>query len=304
MTVSESPMGQAIIPVDNEMTSAKIAFGKALFFDKRLSLDETVSCAVCHKPGLAFTDGLALSDGIGDKKSTRNSPTLLNTVFMPHYMYDGEVETLEMQALVPIQDHNEMGMTVKELVRRLKNVPEYQEAAKRIFNREVDAYVITRALAAYQRNLISDNSPFDQYYYGKNNRAVSISVKRGWKLFSEKLYCTSCHPAPHFSTYKVENNGLTKEYLSDKGRFRSTGDTNDYGKFKVPSLRNIEITGPYMHDGSIATLSEVIDHYIKGGSKNFNQHPVIQPFELTRREKSDLINFLHALTDMSFMERL
>lgn len=302
--ISLQPLGTMPHPEDNEMTAEKIALGKEFFFDKRLSLDETISCAVCHKPRLAFTDGLKVSDGIMGRKSNRNSPTLLNAAYLPRIMFDGELTTLEMQSIVPIQEHNEMGMDMKELIKRLKAVPEYQEAAKKVFNRDMDVWVLTRSLAAYQRSLMSDNSPFDRYYYGKQSMAISPSAKRGWKLFSEKLYCTSCHPAPHFTTYKAENNGLYADYGADNGRFRITGDSSDMGKFKVPSLRNIWITDPYMHDGSMEYLEDVIDHYKKGGSKHINQHPVIRSFDLTPREKKDLVNFLYSLTDMSFMERL
>lgn len=302
--ISLNPLGEAVYPVDNKKDTAKIALGKEFFFDKRLSLDESVSCAVCHKPGLAFTDGLKVSDGIMGRKSNRNSPTLLNAAYLPKLMFDGELTTLEMQSIVPIQEHNEMGMDMKQLIQRLKSVPEYQAAARRVFNRDMDVWVLTRSLAAYQRSLVSDNSPFDQYYYGKKNTAISASAKRGWKLFSEKLYCTSCHPAPHFTTYKVESNGLYADYGADNGRFRINGDSTEMGKFKVPTLRNIQITDPYMHDGSMESLSEVLDHYSKGGNRHVNQHPVIKPFSLTKREKKDLINFLYSLTDMSFMERL
>jgi cytochrome c peroxidase len=301
--VFESPLGALKVPDDNLMDTAKIALGKEFFFDKRLSLDESISCAVCHKPGLAFTDGLAKSNGILGRKSARNSPTLLNAAFLPKVMFDGEIPTLEMQAIVPIQDHNEMGMNIKDLLVRLKAVPEYQAAAQRIFKRDMDAWVLTRSLAAYQRSLISDNSPFDQYYYGKNNYAMNASAKRGWKIFSEKLYCTQCHPAPYFTTFKVENNGLYENY-PDNGRFRINNDSTEMGKFKIPTLRNIQITDPYMHDGSIESLSEVVDHYAAGGKKHKNKSQIIQPFTLTKREKKDLIEFLYSLTDMSFIERL
>lgn len=302
-TVSLQPMGAMFYPADNEMTAEKIALGKEFFFDKRLSLDESVSCAVCHKPGLAFTDGLAVSEGIMGRRSGRNSPSLLNAGYFPKLMFDGELSTLEMQSIVPIQEHNEMGMDIKKLIERLRTVPEYREAAQKIYGRDMDAWVLTRSLAAYQRSLVSDNSPFDRYYYGKDEHAISASAKRGWKLFSEKLYCTSCHPAPHFTTYKTENNGLYTDY-QDNGRFRINNDSTEMGKFKVPSLRNIQITDPYMHDGSMGSLSEVLDHYARGGNRHVNQHPVIRSFTLTPREKKDLIQFLYSLTDMSFMERL
>lgn len=298
-----SPLGDIKSPKDNPLDTAKIALGKEFFFDKRLSLDESISCAVCHKPGLAFTDGLKFSDGILGRKSGRNSPTLLNAAFLPKLMFDGEIPTLEMQSIVPIQDHNEMGMDIKELLVRLKAVPEYQAAAKRIFNREMDVWVLSRSLAAYQRSLISDNSPFDKFYYGKKKMAMSASAKRGWTIFSEKLYCTKCHPAPYFTTSRVENNGLYEIY-PDNGRFRINNDSTEMGKFKVPTLRNIQITDPYMHDGSYESLSDVIDHYASGGKNHKNKSSIIQPFILTKKEKNDLIEFLYSLTDMSFMERL
>ena len=299
---SVQPLGVSPIPNDNLMDEAKIALGKEFFFDKRLSLDQSVSCATCHKAGLAFTDGIPFSDGVLGRKSTRNSPTLLNAAFLPSIMFDGEIPTLEMQAIVPIQDHNEMGMTMKEVMKRLQAIPEYQDAAKKIFNREMDVWVLTRSLAAFQRSLISDNSPFDQYYYGQKKYAINTSAKRGWKLFSEKLHCTQCHTPPHFTTFKPENNGLT--YENDPGRFRVTHDSTDIGKFKIPSLRNIEVTDPYMHDGRFEYLEDVINHYEKGGSKHKNQSSIIQPFTLTNRERDDLIEFLFSLTDMSFMDRL
>jgi cytochrome c peroxidase len=300
-----SPLGEIPYPIDNPQNEAKIALGKELFFDARLSLDETVSCASCHKPGLAFTDGLKVSEGILGRKVDRNSPTLLNAAFLPRVMFDGELKTLEMQAIVPIQEHNEMGMSMKELMERLRKIPEYQNAAKEIFNRDnFDPWVLTRSLSAYQRSLISDNSPFDQYYYGNKKNALSASEKRGWLIFSEKLYCTTCHPAPHFTTFEVQNNGLYSDYGKDNGRYRINLDSSDIGKFKIPTLRNIEVTDPYMHDGSMQDLETVIEHYEKGGNKHWNQHPVIKPFSLTKKERNDLINFLYSLTDMSFMERL
>jgi cytochrome c peroxidase len=302
--VSLRPLGELPHPADNPISAEKIALGKEFFFDKRLSIDESISCATCHKPGLAFTDGLPVSAGVLGRHSARNSPTLLNAAFLEKIMFDGEVATLEMQSIVPIQDHNEMGMEMKVLLQKLREIPEYQAAAQAIYQRDMDAWVLTRSLAAYERSLISDNSPFDQFYTGQKKNAISNSAKRGWVLFSEKLYCTSCHPAPHFTTYKPENNGLYADYGADQGRFRIHNDSAEIGKFKVPSLRNIEITDPYMHDGSISSLEEVLDHYAAGGKEHRNQHPVIKPFTLTKREKTDLINFFYALTDMSFMERL
>lgn len=291
-----SPLGQVVHPQDNQDDTAKVALGESLFFDTRLSLDETVSCASCHKPGLAFADGKAVSDGILGRKTARNSPSILNAAFLTAVMYDGELKNLEMQAIVPIQDHNEMGMEMGALIERLRKVPEYQAAARRIFNRDFDPWVLSRSIAAYERTLISDDSDFDLFYYGKKTHKLSKKEQRGWKLFSEKLHCIQCHSLPYFTNFKVENNGYTAADAEDKGRFRIHGDSSDIGKFKVPSLRNVDYTAPYMHDGKFETLEEVIDFYAAGGRNVLNQNSLIKPFTLTEAEKEELIFFLESLT--------
>ena len=288
---------------ENPTDTAKIALGKQLFFDTRLSLDNTVSCATCHKPGFAFTDGLKTSTGINDKKTDRNSPSLLNSGFLKTVMFDAHLKTLELQVIVPLQEPNEMGHNMKDLIPQLRAIPEYQAAAKSIFNRDFDAYVLTRSLAAFERSLISMSAPFDHYIKG-NEKALNTDEKAGWKIFSEKLYCTNCHAPPHFTNHEARNNGLYKDYGEDKGRFRIHLDSSDIGSFKVPSLRNIEITDPYMHDGSLETLEEVISHYEAGGQGHYLQDTSIVPFELTKKERKQLIAFLKSLTDLSFLERL
>lgn len=288
-------------PSDNELTQEKIELGRKLFFDKRLSVNETVSCSSCHLPQYAFTDQKKVSEGIYKRKTERNSPSILNAAYLKTVMYDAHLPTLEMQVIVPIQEHVEMGMNMVELLKRLKSIDEYQAAAKKIFSRDFDAWVLTRSIASYERSLISKNSRFDQYYYQKKKEVLTTSEKRGWKLFSEKLYCTKCHPAPFFTTFLPENNGLYKEYTNDKGRFRIHNDSNDIGKFKIPSLRNIELTYPYMHDGSIESIELIIEHYAKGGQKHSLQNPIIQPFEITEQEKKDLKAFLFSLTDTSYL---
>lgn len=290
-------------PDDNPTDTAKIALGKKLFFDTRLSIDNTVSCASCHKPGFAFTDGLKTSTGINDLKTDRNSPSLLNSGFLKTVMFDAHLKTLELQVIVPLQEPNEMGHNMKVLIPQLRAVPEYQEAAKRIFNRDFDAWVLTRSLAAFERSLVSMSAPFDHFINGDED-ALNANEKAGWKLFSERLYCTKCHAPPYFTNHEARNNGLYKDYGADKGRFRIHLDSADIGSFKVPSLRNIEITDPYMHDGSIETLEQVIAHYSGGGEGHYLQDNSIVPFELTAKEKKQLIAFLKSLTDLSFMERL
>jgi cytochrome c peroxidase len=287
-------------PVDNPPSAQKIELGRALFFDKRLSLDESIACADCHNPSFAFTDRKAVSDGINGKHSERNAPTLLNSAFLQTVMFDAHLKTLELQVIVPIQEATEMGHNMKVLIPKLRAIPEYQKAAKTLFNRDFDAWVLTRSIAAFERSLISLNSPYDQYMKG-NKRALSSEQHAGMKLFNS-LYCTTCHPAPYFTNFKAENNGLYHDYGNDKGRFRINLDSADIGFFKTPTLRNIELTYPYMHDGSLQSLDEVIEHYVAGGKHPKGQHPSILRFQLTTREKKQLISFLGALTDTSYLK--
>ena len=291
-------------PIDNPQTDAKIALGKKLFFDKRLSLDGTVACATCHVPSKGFTDQLALSIGINGQTTERNAPSILNSAFLKTAMFDAHLATLELQVIVPIQEKTEMGHNMKDLIKQLRAIPEYQQAAKDIFQRDFDAWVLTRSISAYERSLLSMNSRFDQFQKG-NKQAMTADEKAGWKLFSEKLYCTKCHPAPYFTTHVAENNGLyaTYEGKSDQGRFRIHHDSLDIGKFKVPSLRNLPLTFPYMHDGSVANLDDVIDHYAKGGNKHPLQHAAVVPFQLSLKERMQLKSFFHALVDTTYLHQ-
>lgn len=290
-------------PTDNAMDSAKIALGKALFFDTRLSLDNTINCASCHKPGLAFTDGKKTSTGINGQKTERNSPSLLNAAFLPTVMFDAHLKTLELQVIVPIQEPTEMGHNMRTLIPILRGVPEYQKAAEEIYGRDFDAWVLTRSIAAFERSLLSMSAPYDHFMNGDSS-ALTKKERAGYKIFSDKLYCTECHVPPNFTNYEARNNGLYMDYGTDKGRFRIKQDSSQIGHFKVPSLRNVEFTAPYMHDGSFASLEQVIDHYAKGGAGHQLQDPLIQPFSLTKKEREALVSFLISLTDLSFAARL
>jgi cytochrome c peroxidase len=291
-------------PVDNPQSDAKIALGKKLFFDTRLSIDGTVSCATCHKPGRAFTDNLTVSEGIKGQHTERNSPSLLNSAFLKTAMFDAHLETLELQVIVPIQEKTEMGHNMKDLMKVLRADPDYQKAAQEIYHRDFDAWVLTRSISAYERSLISMNSRFDQFQKG-NQHAINATEKAGWKLFSETLYCTKCHPAPNFTTYVAENNGLYASYegKSDQGRFRIHHDSLDIGKFKVPSLRNLPLTYPYMHDGSLESIDAVLDHYVKGGNGHPLQHKAIVPFTLSPQERKQLKAFFNSLVDVSYLNQ-
>lgn len=294
------PMGQISYDSIHLYNAETVNLGRKLFFDKRLSVNNTVACASCHLPALAFTDGRKKAVGINNNATMRNAPTLLNVGYQPHFMFDGAVPTLEMQALVPLKDTNEMGNDIQQLIEKLSHVPEYQQLAKSLYGREFDAFVLTRALGSFQRSLISQNSPFDQWFYHADEHAVSGSVKNGYRIFSDKLYCASCHPAPTFTTYDILSNG--RDSLSnDEGLYRITGLTKDIGKFKIPTLRNIALTGPYMHDGSVQSLREVIHYYAKGGDGHPNQDQRIISFDLSDEEVKDLLDFFESLTDTSLI---
>lgn len=293
-------LGKIPFPYDNPDSPEKRAFGKLLFFDKRLSKNNEVSCASCHQPQKAFTDGLTKSRGVGGETAMRNSPSLLNSAYFKSYMYDGEIKNLEQQVLVPIQDHLEMGSSMKEVLQKLSKDAKYNQLAKSVFNRELDAYVITRAISTYERSLISQNSKFDQYRAGAKG-VLNANEIAGWLLFSEKLYCTKCHAGAHFTNYKVLSNGLYSDYGIDQGRFRINGLEKEKGAFKVPSLRNVSLTAPYMHDGSIRTLREVILHYSKGGATFSNKSSIIKPFKVSELEINQLELFLKILVDTSMV---
>lgn len=286
--------------VQNEAYSSKEELGEVLFFDKALSLDSSISCAGCHIPDLAFADHNSKAIGIYGRESLRNVPSILNVNRLHAFLYDVSVPTLEMQALVPIQDSNEMGMPMGELIKRLRANQKYVASAKKLFNLDFDAFVLTRSLAAYQRTLVSNDSPFDAYLAG-DHHALSASAERGWKLFSEKLYCTGCHPAPNFTLGVARNSGYMSNLDEDPGRYRHTGKEADRNAFKIPSLRNVALTYPYMHDGSMQELEDVIAYYERG-KRHVGVDSRIQSFQLTEEERKDLVAFLRSLTGKRVQE--
>ncbi len=288
------------IPADNELTVKRVELGKMLFYDKALSRDSSVSCASCHLQSNAFSDIVSISDGIEGRKGMRNSPALFNLGYHPYFFYDGGVPTLELQVLAPVQDVNEMDHDFLQAVERLAENPKYQEMGQIAYGRSFDAFVLTRAIGAFERTMVSGNSAFDKYTNG-NSSALNESAKRGLDLFnSERLSCSGCHSGFNFTDYTFKNNGLYIQY-PDSGRMRVTALPDDRDKFKVPSLRNIALTAPYMHDGSFASLPEVIEHYNSGGAANPHKDERIQPLLLTSQEKSDLLEFLYSLTDNEFI---
>lgn len=285
------------ISSDNPLTVESVALGKKLFFDPILSSDNSIACASCHHPQKAFSDTVQFSQGVAGRLGKRNAPPLMNLVYNETFLRDGGARTLPLQVLVPLTDHAEMNLSLKEAVKRLKNQPEYVEMTQKAYNREINGFTITRALAAFQQTLISGNSPYDEYHFEGKKEALSSAQIRGLKLFqSEKTNCTKCHSGFNFTSNTYENNGLYAHF-KDEGRFLITRDSTDIAKFKVPSLRNVALTAPYMHDGSLNTLEEVIQHYESGGKSHKHQSPHIRGFELTEQEREDLKVFLESLTD-------
>lgn len=287
-------------PDDNQFTIERWKLGKKLFYEKALSLNNTVSCGSCHKPELAFSDNVALSLGDSGKVGRSNAPTLANVAYHPYFTRAGGVPTLEMQILLPIQEHDEFNTNIVDIAERLKQIPEYVEAAQNSYNREMDPFVITRAIATFERSLISGNSRYDAYIQKGDFDALNDQEKRGLQLFlSDKTNCSKCHSGFDFTNYAFENNGLYQVY-PDSGRFRVTGIETDRAKFKVPSLRNVELTAPYMHDGSRQTLESIVEHYNAGGAIHPNKSQFVKPLGLSQEEKDDLVAFLKSLTDAAF----
>lgn len=295
--VLDTPPGFPEVPVreDNPFTVESVELGRLLFNDTRLSGNNTMSCASCHIPDAAFTDGEVISPGIDGPLGFRNTPTLLNVAYQKAFFMDGGAPDLEIQALAPIHDEKEMHGDIHEAAKILRAEDRYARLSQVAYNRPLDAYVITRALANYERTLISADSRFDNWYYGGDSSALSPSEVRGWNVFnSEEANCAACHRGFDFTNGTYRNIGLYAEY-EDVGRGRISLKPEDDGKFRVPTLRNITRTAPYMHDGSIETLEEVIDHFMAGGVGHPNQSMDLNVFSLTSQEKDDLIAFLGTL---------
>ncbi|PCJ64672.1 MAG: cytochrome-c peroxidase [Bacteroidetes bacterium] len=288
-------------PADNHFTSERWELGKKLFYDSVLSVDSSLSCASCHKSELSFSDDVAFSKGVKNRDGTRNAPSLANIAYHPYFTREGGVPTLEQQVLVPIQEHNEFDFNIVLAAERIALDSTYIAMSKSAYNRLPDYYVITRAIANFERELISNTSAFDQYHYEENLESLNQDETAGFELFySKRTNCFECHGGSNFTNYSFENNGLYKEY-PDIGRKRLTNLDSDESLFKVSSLRNVGITKPYMHDGSMATLKEVIEHYNKGGESHPNKSDFIKPLNLTKNEKMQLEAFLNSLTDYDFI---
>lgn len=298
-TVNMPPGAPALpVPDVNLPTVARVALGKALFFDELLSLGEGISCASCHFTGHAFSDTVALSVGADGQLGLRNAPSLANVAYHPALFRDGGIPTLEQQVLAPIHAEEEMASNIADVAELLRANERYASLSRLGYDRELDPFVITRAIACYERTLVSGWSRYDRFVHEGDESALTEQERRGLDLFnSEATNCSSCHSGFDLSDHSYRNVGLSLDHTTDPGRERITLNMADRGKFKVPTLRNVAVTGPYMHNGSLTTLEEVVEHFAGGGVADWNKDPLVRPLELTEQDKSDLVAFLRALTD-------
>jgi cytochrome c peroxidase len=327
---------QITVPASAVPTQDQIALGDKLFNDKRLSVDDSVSCATCHDPARGFVDHKPQSEGIGSHRGHRNSPTVLNAMFNATQFWDGRAPTLEAQAKLPILNPIEMGQRAPEdVVKKLQGIPEYVQTFRQVFGRDLNYDDLAAAIAAFERTQYTGDSPFDHYLAG-DDKAIDDAAKRGWSIFNGKGRCNACHAfstaSPLFSDQKFHNIGIAAHKtdfialaakgvamvrsgdleqidhlaletdLSELGRFLVTKNLSDVGTFKTPTLRNIMITGPYMHDGSMPTLWDVMDHYNKGGVPNPYLDGGMQRLGLTEAEIDDTVAFLATLTSPQFKD--
>ncbi|HEX2612561.1 MAG TPA: cytochrome c peroxidase [Fibrobacteria bacterium] len=293
-----------LFPTDNPFTPEKAILGRRLFFSFELSRDRTVSCAWCHSPLAAFSDNHrgSLSTGVREQSTVRNTPSLGNMVFGSVFMFDGRAQSLESQTLLPLFAVNEMDMTGPEIVARLGADSLFVRLFRQAYGKgAITLEGVTRALATYERTLVSRDAPYDRWMAGDEG-AMSPGAKRGAAIFlGPKGGCFRCHLPPLFTDGSFQDNGLDSIAL-DSGRGKITGLASDMGKFKVPTLRNVEVTAPYMHDGRFVTLDDVVRHYNSGGHPSPNVSTFMQPLGLTDGELSDLVEFLQSLTDPVFLE--
>lgn len=306
--IVKAPLGLPAVPVPggNPPTLEAIRLGRRLFYDPKLSVDNTVSCASCHNPGTGFADRRRVSDGVGGKKGTRNAPTVLNAVYYPLQFWDGRAAHLEEQAAGPIANPVEMNHPLDACSQRLNSDASYRALFEKAFGPgPVTNDKVTMAIASFERTLVTGNSPFDRYQFGGDKKAMTAEAIRGLALFQDakKANCAVCHTIEKghalFTDGKFHNIGVGLDAsgeITDVGRFALTKIEADKGAFKTPTLRNISQTGPYMHDGSQKTLREVVDFYVGGGSSNPHLDKEIRELKLTARERADLVAFLEALT--------
>lgn len=284
-------------PKDNLPTEERIDLGKKLFFDPRLSGSNWISCASCHNPGLGWSDGLPRAIGHGMGTLRRSTPTIVNAAFNNLQMWDGRFSSLEQQALGPIQDKGEMNQDLSQLVKKLSAIEGYRNAFGDAYpNEGISGFTIAKALAAFERTVLCSESPFDRWRKGDKD-ALSESAKHGFALFEGKANCTACHEGFNFSDGGFHNIGVkpAKDEI-DHGRFAVKKVPANLGAFKTPTLRDVALTAPYMHNGLYRTLEEVVEHYDRGGDMSEHLDPNMMPLNLSAQEKADLVTFMKSLT--------
>ncbi|NRF68467.1 c-type cytochrome [Aquincola sp. S2] len=287
-------------PADNKPTPARVELGKMLFFDPRLSSEKNLSCASCHSPLFGWSDGLPTAKGFKSKVLGRASPTVVNSAFTSLQMWDGRRASLEDQAMGPMESMDEMAMDLSALFKWLNSSPQYKAAFDKAYPGEaIDKTTTSKAIAAYERTIISADSPFDRWLRG-DKKAMTTQQVRGFRLFNDpnKGNCMACHSAPNFTDGGFHNVGLAAygKENPDVGRFAIKALPSMKGAFKTPTLRDIALTAPYFHDGSAATLMEVMEHYNKGGITKTDLSPNMKPLNLSDSEMKDIVSFMEALT--------
>ncbi len=304
----KAPLGLPPVPIpaDNPPTAETIALGRQLYYDTALSLDKTVSCSTCHDPRFGFADPKPVSEGVGKKTGARNSPPVVNAAYFKVQFWDGRAPSLEKQAEGPVQNPVEMGFTLSGVEQRLNADPSYREEFTKAWGPGPITYeMVEKSIASFERTVISGNSPFDRWKYGHDEKAVDDSVKRGFAVFTSKTKgnCAVCHLVEDkyalFTDNKFHDIGIGVDLgnITDPGLFAVDHVEADRGKFKTPSLRNIALTAPYMSDGSLKDLKQVVDFYIGAGNSNPNLDKEIHALDfLTGQERSDLEAFLNSLT--------
>jgi len=303
---------QISVDVNNPLTSEGIALGRLLFFETRLSGNNAISCSSCHRPELAFSDAVAQTNvGATGIPLPRNSSALINLAWADNgLLWDGAATSLETQALQPIMDLHEMNQKLPELEMKLKQIPDYVSRFRLVFNSEIKAELVAKALAQFQRTLISGNSRYDQFIRKENGINLTPIEQNGLSLF--RIKCNNCHKGELFTDHDFHNNGIDDSFRDQTlngvflGRYRITNNVNDLGKFKTPTLRNVNLTEPYMHDGRFITLEQVLDHYSNG----IKSSPTLDPLliqsngkigiNISNEEKIAIIAFLKTLNDYSF----
>jgi len=292
------PVGLPPIPwlADNAYSPQRVELGRILFFDGRLSANGVVSCAFCHEPSHAFSGGTALSRGVDGKPGARHAPTLINRAWGKSQFWDGRAPTLESQVLVPLTNPDEMGMTVDQVIEKLQRIKGYTPLFAAAFgDSTINFERVAKALASFERTIVSGNSPYDRYILGDKS-ALTKQQKAGLNFFNGKGECAECHSGPNFTTEKFANLGIGMDQVNpDPGRETVTKKRGDFGKFKVPTLRDLAQRGPYMHDGRFKTLGEVLEFYSRGGLANPHLDTRLTPFYMDEQTKQDLLAFPAAL---------